>query len=108
MNPYTALHSETAWPKNPFLTHENVLVSAAMAGQEIGLDGDVLLSEVFDHPKSFPSKNGRCDVREPWKEPCGRLDLKSNNLYISISYNLFIFESVPLRASLFAPVVAGP
>lgn len=34
MNPYTPMHSENEWPKNPFLIHEDLLVSAAMAGQD--------------------------------------------------------------------------
>ena len=34
MNPYTALHSENEWSRNPFLIHEDFLVSAAMAGQD--------------------------------------------------------------------------
>jgi RNA polymerase sigma-70 factor, ECF subfamily len=34
MNPYTALHSEDEWPKNPFLIHEDLLVSAAVAGED--------------------------------------------------------------------------
>ena len=32
MNPYRALQSENEWPKNPFLIHEDLLVSAAVAG----------------------------------------------------------------------------
>ena len=34
MNPYPALHSENEWSKNSFLTHENFLVTAAVAGQD--------------------------------------------------------------------------
>jgi DNA-directed RNA polymerase specialized sigma24 family protein len=34
MNPCTALHSENERPRNPFLIHEDLLVSAAMAGQD--------------------------------------------------------------------------
>ena len=34
MNSDTALHFEKEWPKSRFLIHENVLVTAAMAGQD--------------------------------------------------------------------------
>src|ERR1700743_3708594 len=34
MNPYPASHSENEWSKNSFLTHENFLVTAAVAGQD--------------------------------------------------------------------------
>ena len=34
MNPNGRLHSENEWSRNPFLIHEDFLVSAAMAGQD--------------------------------------------------------------------------
>ena len=34
MNSYTAVHSENELARNPFLIHEDLLVSAAMAGQD--------------------------------------------------------------------------
>jgi DNA-directed RNA polymerase specialized sigma24 family protein len=34
MNPYRALQSENEWPKAPFLIHEDLLVSAAVAGHD--------------------------------------------------------------------------
>jgi hypothetical protein len=34
MNPYIALHSENEVSRNPFLIHEDLLVSAAAAGQD--------------------------------------------------------------------------
>lgn len=34
MNPCKALQSVNEWPKNPFLIHEDLLVSAAMAGHD--------------------------------------------------------------------------
>jgi hypothetical protein len=34
MNPCTELQSETKWPNNPFLVQEDLLVSAAVAGDD--------------------------------------------------------------------------
>jgi RNA polymerase sigma-70 factor (ECF subfamily) len=34
MNSYGRLHSENDWSRNPFLVHEDFLVSAAVAGQD--------------------------------------------------------------------------
>jgi DNA-directed RNA polymerase specialized sigma24 family protein len=34
VNSYKALQSENEWPKNPYLIHEDLLVSAAVAGHD--------------------------------------------------------------------------
>ena len=34
MNPYGRLHSGNEWSRSPFLIHEDLLVSAAVAGQD--------------------------------------------------------------------------